>query len=74
MIIRGVSGACSREVKMPEEISITARNKLITEKLDQNVCHHSKRSAYIISHGNSITIPLGTIEDNKKGASKINAI
>ena len=48
---------------MPEEISITIRNKLVTEKRDLNVYHHSKKSAYIISHGNSITIPLGTIED-----------
>ena len=48
---------------MPEGIDITIRNKLITEKRDLNVYHHSTRSAYMISHGNSITIPLGTVED-----------
>ena len=48
---------------MPEGINVTIRNKLVTEKRDLNVYHHSKKSAYIISHGNSITIPLGTIED-----------
>ena len=48
---------------MPKGIDITVRNKLITEKRDLNVYHHSNRSAYMISHGNSITIPLGTVED-----------
>ena len=48
---------------MVKGINITVLNKIITEKRDLNVYHHSKRSAYIISHGNSITIPLGTIED-----------
>ena len=47
---------------MPEGIDITIRNKLVTEKRDLNVYHHSKRSAYMISHSNSITIPLGTVE------------
>jgi hypothetical protein len=49
---------------MPEGIHITVRNKLITEKRDLNVYHHAKRSAYMISHGNSITITLGTIEED----------
>jgi hypothetical protein len=49
--------------KMPEGIDMTVRNKLITEKRDLNVYHHVSRSAYMISHGNSITIPLGTVED-----------
>ena len=48
---------------MTDEINITVRNKLVAEKRDLNVYHHSKRSAYIISHGNAITIPLKTIED-----------
>ena len=47
---------------MPEGIHITVRNKLVIEKRDLNVYHHSKRSAYMISHDNSITIPLGTVE------------
>ena len=48
---------------MPKGIDMIVRNKLITEKRDLNVYHHSTRSAYMISHGNSITIPLGTVED-----------
>jgi hypothetical protein len=48
---------------MPERIDMTIGNKLVTEKRDLNVYHHGNRSAYMISHGNSITIPLGTIED-----------
>ncbi len=49
---------------MPDGINITVCNKLDTEKRDLNVYHHAKRSAYMISHGNSITIPLGTFEDD----------
>ena len=48
---------------MPEGSEMTVRNKLITEKRDLNVYHNANRSAYMISHGNSITIPLGTVED-----------
>jgi hypothetical protein len=48
---------------MPGAIEITVRNKLVTDKRDLNVYHHSNRSAYMISHGNFITIPLGTVED-----------
>ena len=48
---------------MPKGIEITVQNKLVTEKRDLNIYHHSSRSAYMISHGNSITIPLGTVED-----------
>ena len=48
---------------MSEGIDMTVRNKLIAEKRDLNVYHHGNRSAYIISHGNSITIPLGTVND-----------
>ncbi len=45
---------------MPEGIDITVRNRLVTEKRDLSIYHHAKRGAYLISHGNSITIPLGT--------------
>lgn len=48
---------------MSDEINIKIQNKLVTEQRDLNAYHHSKRSAYMISHGNSITIPLGTFED-----------
>lgn len=48
---------------MSRGIDITVQNKLITEKRDLNVYHHFTRGAYMISHGNSITIPLGPVED-----------
>ena len=48
---------------MPKGIEITVQNKLVTEKRDLNVYHNANRSAYMISHGNSITIPLGTVDD-----------
>ncbi len=40
------------------DITITVENKLIKEKRDINVYHHSTRSAHIISHNSSITLPL----------------
>ncbi|HLP46116.1 MAG TPA: hypothetical protein VK469_09225 [Candidatus Kapabacteria bacterium] len=42
------------------EIEITVINKLTTEKRDLNIYHHSNRSAYMISHNSSITLPLRT--------------
>lgn len=48
---------------MTNEINITIQNKLVAEKRDLNAYHQSKRSAYFISHGNAVTIPLGTKED-----------
>jgi hypothetical protein len=48
---------------MPKGIDMIVQNKLITEKRDLNVYHNANRSAYMISHGNSINIPLGTVED-----------
>ena len=49
---------------MPEGINMTVRNKLITEKRDLNIYHHSDRSAYMISYSNSITIPLEKVENS----------
>ena len=48
---------------MPEGIDMIVRNQLMAEKRDLNVYHHATRSAYMISHGNSITISLGASED-----------
>jgi hypothetical protein len=42
------------------DIAVTVENKLISEKRDINVYHHSTRSAHIISHNSSITLPLRT--------------
>ncbi len=50
---------------MAKEINITVENKLIMEKRDMNVYHHSTRSAHMISHDNSITLPLRpSVEDD----------
>lgn len=49
---------------MPEEIEIKVENKLVIEKRDLNVYHHSTQSAHIISHNSSITLPLGTSGEN----------
>jgi len=51
---------------MTEEINvtITVQNKLKKEKRDLNVYHQSTRSAHIISHNSSITLPLRTVEDD----------
>ena len=45
---------------MPEGIGITIENKLREEKRSLNVYHHSTRSAHIISHNSSITLPFKT--------------
>jgi hypothetical protein len=50
---------------MTKEINVTIENKLVLEKRDMNVYHHSTRSAHMISHDSSITIPLKSeIEDD----------
>lgn len=48
---------------MPEGIEMTIQNKLNAEKRDLNAYHHGNKSAYMISHGSSITISLGTVEE-----------
>jgi hypothetical protein len=45
-------------------ITITVENKLKKEKRDLNVYHQSTRSAHIISHNSSITLPLRTVEED----------
>jgi hypothetical protein len=50
---------------MAKQINITIENKLVMEKRDMNVYHHSTRSAHMISFDNSITLPLRpVIEDD----------
>jgi hypothetical protein len=50
---------------MAKEINVTIENKLTLEKRDMNVYHHSTRSAHLISHNNSITLPLRpSLEDD----------
>jgi hypothetical protein len=46
---------------MAKEINITIENKLGMEKRDMNVYHYSTRSAHMISHDSSITLPLKPI-------------
>ena len=45
-----------------EKFEITVQNKLVAEKRDLNVYHHSARSANMISHSSSITLALRTVE------------
>ena len=49
---------------MAEEVPIIVKNKLITDKRDINVYHHSTRSAHIISHRSSITLPLQSVGED----------
>ncbi|NIM13966.1 MAG: hypothetical protein GTO45_18125 [Candidatus Aminicenantes bacterium] len=50
---------------MAKEINVTVENKLVMEKRDMNVYHHSTRSAHMISHNSSITLPLRpAVEDD----------
>lgn len=48
---------------MLQESEITIKNKLIREKRDINVYHQATRSAHIISRNSSITLPLGTRQE-----------
>lgn len=49
---------------MPESYDITVENKLIPERRDINVYHHSTSSAHIISYNNSFTLPLRSTEED----------
>jgi hypothetical protein len=50
---------------MAKEIKITIENRLVMEKRDMNVYHHSTRSAHMISFNSSITLPFrSVIEDD----------
>ena len=46
---------------MSQVSDITVENKLVKDKRGINVYHHSTRSAHLISHNSSITLPLGTV-------------
>lgn len=48
---------------MQKEVEITVQNKLVTEKRDMNIYHHSTRSANMISHKSSVTLPLRAVEE-----------
>jgi len=47
---------------MSQAIDILVENKLVKDKRGINVYHHSSRSAHLISHNSSITLPLETSE------------
>ncbi|UCH97159.1 MAG: hypothetical protein JSV88_10000 [Candidatus Aminicenantes bacterium] len=49
---------------MSKKVEITVENKLIMEKRDINVYHHSTRSAHMLSHNSSITFPFQTADEN----------
>jgi hypothetical protein len=43
---------------MAKRIKITIENKLLIEQRDMNVYHHALKSAHMISHNSSITLPF----------------
>jgi hypothetical protein len=49
---------------MNKKLKITVANKLITEKRDMSIYHQFTRSAHIISHNNSLTLPLLTVVED----------
>lgn len=48
---------------MQEEVYLKIENKLRIEKRDINIYHHATRSAHIVSHNSSISLPLATTEE-----------
>ncbi len=52
----------SREFSMTKQVDITIRNKLIKEKRDVNVYHHSNRSAHILSCNSTLTRHIKPVE------------
>lgn len=46
---------------MAKKINITIENKLVMEKRDMSVYHHSTKSAHMISYNSSVTLPLRTV-------------
>ena len=49
---------------MVKGIDITIKNKLTVGERDIHVFHYSTRSAHIISHNSSITLPLKNSDEN----------
>ncbi|UCH97611.1 MAG: hypothetical protein JSV88_12395 [Candidatus Aminicenantes bacterium] len=49
---------------MVKKIDITIENKLAAGERDLNVFHYSTRSAHIISHNSSVTLPLRDAGEN----------
>jgi len=49
---------------MATQIKITIQNKLVVEKRDMNIYHHSTRSAHMISFDSSITLPLRLVTED----------
>jgi hypothetical protein len=49
---------------MKHTIKITIQNKMLLEKRAMSVYHHATRSAHMISHNSSITLPLQTFADD----------
>jgi hypothetical protein len=47
---------------MSKKIKVTVENKLVKEKRDIHLYHHSTRSAHIISYNSSIDLPLQTVQ------------
>lgn len=54
----------SKESIMTKKVDITVWNKLIKEKRDINVYHHSNKSSHILSCNSSLTRDIKTKEEN----------
>lgn len=54
----------SKGFNMKKKIDITVWNKLIKEKRDINMYHHSNKSAHIISCNSSLTRGIKPMEEN----------
>lgn len=49
---------------MASDINFTILNKLVIEKRDMNIYHHSRKSAHMISYNSSVTLPLKPVSDD----------
>ncbi len=49
---------------MAKQIKITIQNKLVMEKRDMNIYHHSTRSAHMISSDSSVTLPFRPVTED----------
>lgn len=49
---------------MAKEIKITIENKMMKERRDMNVYHHSTRSAHMIGFDSCVTLPLRPVFEN----------
>ncbi len=49
---------------MTKAINFTILNKLVIEKRDMNIYHHSRKSAHMISYNSTVTLPLKPVSED----------